>query len=130
MFKEMSQQTQDLIVESLNSVVTRLTCFNGEIAILMQDAAEPYQRINDSVTDKLENVAELFTEEGHVIDEVDAYAKMVVLKALNDRIKELETSMAHFIQFGEVLPVEDVVFAYESKIKALYGAQMEFLTAV
>lgn len=130
MFKEMSQQTQDLIVESLNSVVTKLTCFNGEIAILMQDAAEPYQSINDAVTDKLENVAELFTEEGHVIDEVDSYAKMVVLKALNDRIKELETSLTYFIQFGEALPIEDVVFAYESKIKALYGAQMEFLTAV
>lgn len=130
MFKEMSQQTQELIVESLNSVVTRLTCFNGEIAVLMGDAAEPYQGINDAVTDGLENVIELFTEDGHVIDEVTAYAKMVVLKALNDRIKELETSMAYFLQFGEALPVESVVEAYEGKVKALYGAQMEFLTAV
>lgn len=130
MFKEMSQPTQLLIVESLNNVVTRLTCFNGEIATLLQDDAEPYQSINDAVTDKIENVVELFTEDGHVIDEVDAYAKMVVLKALNDRIKELETSMAYFLQFGEVLAVDNVVHAYENKIKALYTAQMEFLTAV
>lgn len=129
MFKEMSQQTQDLIVESLNSVVTKLTCFNGDIAVLLEDRAEPYQSINDAVTDKLESVVELFTEDGHVIDEVDAYAKMVVLKALNDRIKELETSMTYFAQFGEALPVEEVIYAYEGKIKALFGAQMEFLTA-
>lgn len=126
----MSVQTQELIVESLNSVVTRLTCFNGEVAVLMQDDAEPYQRINDAVTDKLENVIELFTEDGHVIDEVDAYAKMVVLKALNERIKELETSLSYFVQFFEVLPTDPLISAYQSKVKALYGAQMEFLTAV
>jgi len=130
MLKEMSAHTQELIVESLNSVVTRLTCFNGDIAVLMQDEAEPYQRINDAVTDKLENVVELFTEDGHVIDEVDAYAKMVVLKALNERIKELETSLSYFVQFFEVLPTDPVIAAYQSKVKALYGAQMEFLTAV
>lgn len=130
MLKEMSVQTQELIVESLNSVVTRLTCFNGDVAVLMQDDAEPYQRINDAVTDKLENVIELFTEDGHVIDEVDAYAKMVVLKALNERIKELETSLSYFVQFFEVLPTDPLISAYQSKVKALYGAQMEFLTAV
>jgi hypothetical protein len=101
MFKEMTAQTQELIVESLNSVITKLTCFNGDIAVLMNDEAEPYQRINDSVTDMLETVVELFTEDGHVIDEVTAYAKMVVLKALNERIKELETSMSYFAQFGD-----------------------------
>lgn len=130
MLKEMSVQTQELIVESLNSVVTRLTCFNGDIVTLMQDDAEPYQRINDAVTDKLENVIELFTEDGHVIDEVDAYAKMVVLKALNERIKELETSLSYFVQFFEVLPTDHLIVSYQSKVKALYGAQMEFLTAV
>ena len=130
MLKEMSAQTQELIVESLNSVVTRLTCFNGDVAVLMQDDAEPYQRINDAVTDKLENVIELFTEDGHVIDEVDAYAKMVVLKALNERIKDLETSLSYFVQFFEMLPTDPLISAYQSKVKALYGAQMEFLTAV
>ena len=125
----MSQPTQALIVEALNSVVTKLTCYNGDIAVLMGDDAEPYQGINDAVTDRLENVIELFTEDGHVIDEVDAYAKMVILKALNDRIKELETSMSYFAQFGEALPVDGVIYAYETKIKSLFGAQMEFLTA-
>lgn len=126
----MSAQTQELIIESLNSVITKLTCFNGDIAVLMGDEAEPYQRINDSVTDTLETVVELFTEDGHVIDEVAAYAKMVVLKALNDRIKELETSMSYFAQFDEAVSATPVIAVYQSKIKALYGAQMEFLTAV
>ena len=130
MFKEMSQETQELIVESLNSVVTRLTCFNGDIAVLMGDSAEPFQGINDSVTDGLENVIELFTEDGHVIDELTAYVKMVVLKALNERINHLETSMSYFLQFGKALPIDKVVVAFEGKVKALYGAQMEFLSAV
>lgn len=130
MFKEMSEQTQLLIVESLNCVVTRLTCFNGDIAVLMGDSAEPFQAINDSVTDGLENVIELFTEDGHVIDELTAYVKMVVLKALNERIKDFETSMAYFLQFGEAIPVDSVVDVYEAKVKSLYAAQMEFLSAV
>jgi hypothetical protein len=82
------------------------------------------------VTDGLENVIELFTEDGHVIDELTAYVKMVVLKALNERIKDFETSMAYFLQFGEVVPVDSVVEVYEAKVKSLYAAQMEFLSAV
>lgn len=126
MFKTMSEKTQNLIVEALNRATTKLSSFNVDIASVMGDDCEPFQVINDKVIDSIDRVIELFTDEDSNPEELNGYAKMISLKALNEYIQDLEKSMAYFIQFHVEIEIQTMVLSYQEKIQALYEAQIEF----
>lgn len=126
MFKTMSEKTQNLIIEALNRATMKLSNFNVDIANVMGDNCEDFQAINDKVIDSVDRVIELFTDENSNPEELNGYAKMVSLKALNEYIQDLEKSMAYFTQFHMEIDIQNMVLSYQEKIRALYEAQIEF----
>lgn len=126
MFKTMSEKTQNLIIEALNRATMKLSNYNVDIANVMGDNCEDFQGINDKVIDSIDRVIELFTDENSNPEELNGYAKMVSLKALNEYIQDLEKSMAYFTQFHMEIDIQNMVLSYQEKIRALYEAQIEF----